>query len=69
MTKEQIAALIRMTFSVDEAKEIMSENFETLSEKIAFLYEMFDVQIIDATGEESEEYIYELLINSVVNYG
>lgn len=69
MTKEQIAALITMTFSVDEAKKIMSENFETLSEKIAFLYEMFDVKIIDATGEESEEYIYELLINSVVNYG
>ena len=69
MQKKEIASLIKLSFTVDKAKEIMSENFETLSEKIAFLYEMFDVKIVDANGEESEEYIYELLINSVVNYG
>ena len=72
---EQAKMLIRFSRTVEEADEVISDNyrFESFGEKIAFLIGMFDVEIVsvhDADGvgkEESDKMTYFSMLHSIIN--
>lgn len=68
MKREQIKALLELSASVEEAKEIMDKyvGYNTIEEKIAFLNGMFGHEII-FREVESTEADYVALLASIVN--
>ena len=73
-SKEMVKTLIEISPSVEEADKVIEENYEfkSISEKIAFLQGMFDVQVIsvdDAEGvekEESDKMTYFSMLNTII---
>ena len=73
-SREMIKTLITISSSIEEADKVIEENYEfkSISEKIAFLQGMFDVQVIsvdDAEGvekEESDKMTYFSMLNTII---
>ena len=66
---EMIKALIELSPTVEEADDIINEyfGFETSKEKIAFLKGMFEVEVIDVKRDDSDEMIYNFMLNAIIN--
>lgn len=63
-----IKTLIELSTTFEKADEVISKytDFETVKEKIAFLKGMFDVEIIDQGKDDSDEFIYRIILESIV---
>ena len=72
--REIIKTLIKMSPNIEWADKIINQNykFKSISEKIAFLKGMFDIQLIskhDADGiseEKSAEMDYWAMLNTII---
>ena len=60
--------LIETSGTTEHANKIINEygGFMTTKEKIAFLKGMFGVEIIDQKPEDSDELVYELMLNAIL---
>lgn len=72
MDGKALKGLIEMCTTPDKIDEKLSKftDFETPKEKIAFLKGMFyedDIEIIDQKEDDSDELIYQLYLNAIVN--
>lgn len=58
----------KISTTFKKADEVISKytGFETVKEKIAFLKGMFDVEIIDQGKDDSDEFIYRIILESIV---
>lgn len=68
MNRKMIKTLIELSTTFEKADEVISKytDFETVKEKIAFLKGMFDVEIIDQGKDDSDEFIYRIILESIV---
>ncbi len=68
MNRKMIKILIELSTTFEKADEVISKytDFETVKEKIAFLKGMFDVEIIDQGKDDSDEFIYRIILESIV---
>lgn len=66
---EAIKALIELSSTVEAADEVINEHFrfKSVKEKIAFLKGMFEVEVIDAKKDDSDELIYNCMLNAIIN--
>lgn len=66
--RQAIKLLIEYSTNVSEAKERLEKytDFKTLKEKIAFLQGMFDAVIVDRKETDTDEFVYELLLNAII---
>ena len=72
MSKKQnieIKALIELSATTEEADEVINKyvQLESLKEKIAFLKGMFDVEVIDEKKTDSDELIYQIMLDAIIN--
>lgn len=69
MNREEVKLLIETATTFERADELICRHteFKTTKEKIAFLKGMFDVEIIDQRKSDSDEFIYQLIVNAIVN--
>lgn len=73
-SREFIKTLIELSPNVEDANKVIDENynFKSISEKMAFLKGMFDVELInkhDSSGiseEESAEMTYWAMLNTII---
>lgn len=58
----------KISTTFEKADEVISKytDFETVKEKIAFLKGMFDVEIMDQGKDDSDEFIYRIILESIV---
>ncbi len=68
MNRKKIKTLIELSTTFEKADEVISKytDFETVKEKIAFLKGMFDVEIIDQGKDDSDEFVYRVILESIV---
>jgi hypothetical protein len=66
---DAIKALIELSVTIEDADEVINKHIglETYKEKIAFLKGMFDVEVIDANKTDSDELIYKLMLDAIIN--
>jgi len=75
-SREVVKILIQLSPNVEEADKVINENynFKTISEKLAFLRGMFDIELVskyDAEGtseEESAEMDYWVMLEFIIHY-
>ena len=69
LNREHIKILIETSQTVDEADNVICQNFDFKStgEKIAFLKGMFDVQIIGHEEKEPDEMDYFSMIATIIS--
>ena len=68
MNRVVAKVLIETSPTTEQANNIINEygGFETVKEKIAFLKGMFGVEIIDQQPNDSDELVYELMLNAIL---
>lgn len=68
MERERIKALIELSYTFEEADQIIAQyvGFQTTKEKIAYIKGMFDVEIIDHPNDTPDEDAYRLLLTAVL---
>lgn len=68
MEKERIKALIELSSTPKEADAIIMEYnpLATLGEKIEYLHELFDCDILDKSNVP-DELMYNLLLEAIIN--
>ena len=67
---QTIQTLIMLSRTVEEADSVIREKvgLSTTEEKIAFLKGMFgDCRVIDQQPTDSDEFVYSLLLNSIIS--
>jgi len=66
--KEKIKALIELSGTVDDVDDVIEKYtpFRTTSEKIAYLYGMFDVEFLCGLSDNAEE-DYAVLRDAIIN--
>ena len=68
-TREQVKILIGMSRTIKQAKEIVDQEVgkdATVKEKIAFLKGMYECDVIDAKEDDSDELIYDLILEAII---
>lgn len=74
--REVVKALIELAPNAEKADKVINENygFKSFGEKIAFLQETFDVELVhkhdadETSKEESDKMTYFALLNTIINY-
>ena len=68
--RENVKALIELSATFEEADKIIEEyaGFKTSKEKTAYLQGMYDVEVIDRKEEDDDEYIYTLILYSILRH-
>ena len=74
LDRHYIKVSIELSHNVEEADKVINEkcNFKSINEKIAFLKEMFNVEVVDehdaedVSEEESLEMTYWSMLNTVL---
>ena len=68
-TREQVKVLIELSRTIKQAKEIVDQEIgkdASAKEKIAFLKGMYECDIIDAQKDDSDELIYDLMLEAII---
>ena len=68
-TRDQVKVLIELSSTIEEAKEVVNQELRkdaTVKEKIAFLKGMYECDVIDAKEDDSDELIYDLMLNAII---